>query len=330
MEKTDTLTKLLDRTAIEEQIDERLEQEPSGILLMIDVDDLKGINHSCGYLVGDKVLEELARIMKYIFFRKDLIGRVGEDEFAVFLGGEYTEDLVYSKVETLRTQAAQAGRDMGIGNRLHLTVGADFAKEGDDFESLYRRTNLALRLGKLEKKKVISLYTPMIEALVFEEGPRHEMVMPPSDMKYICQQLAEKGIGEKTGAYCQDYQTFLSIYRFLERGLSRTGMNVQLILISLMDRYGSFIALEEREELMEQLRESIGASLRFSDIYTQYSSCQFLAMTPGATPENVKIAASRIHDAFMERLSGRQDIVLYFSYYPLQKVNKGKNKDRQR
>ena len=74
---------------------------------------------------------------------------------------------------------------------------------------------------------------------------------------------------------------------------------------------------------MERLQESIRSSLRFSDIYTQYSSCQFLAMAVCAGRENMDIITDRIEKAFLVREPDRPDIRLSFSFYPLQPIPHG-------
>ena len=76
--------------------------------------------------------------------------------------------------------------------------------------------------------------------------------------------------------------------------------------------------------LMEKLRESLCSSLRSSDIYTRYSSCQFLAMLPGAALENMNIITTRIQNSFRVRVPDREDLLLSFSFYPLQPLQKDK------
>ena len=125
----DSLTGLLNRGAMEEEVGDLLKNKKGGIFLMLDVDHFKDINDVYGHLTGDLVLQELARIMGFLFFKKDIIGRMGGDEFAIFIPGEYRNELVDSKVERLHSRAVQAGKDMGIGNSLKLTIGADLVRK---------------------------------------------------------------------------------------------------------------------------------------------------------------------------------------------------------
>ncbi|MDY0347006.1 MAG: GGDEF domain-containing protein, partial [Acholeplasma sp.] len=52
-------------------------------LLMLDIDHFKLINDQYGHIVGDKVLKEVARLMKRVFDNTDVIARYGGDEFLI-------------------------------------------------------------------------------------------------------------------------------------------------------------------------------------------------------------------------------------------------------
>lgn len=317
----DALTGLLNRRAIETQVDEMLKHYDSGVFLMMDVDEFKYINDKYGHLAGDRTLMELANIMKQCFFKKDLLGRMGGDEFAVFLPGAHNENMVESKVEHLNDRFAQMGRRLGIGGQIRITVGAEFLREGDSFHTLYERADTAMRFGKSDWRKSLHFYKPDMKACGTDSGSRRVHPAASSDINYIGCQIRESN--PVKGAYCQDYNTFIAIYRFLERGLERTGLRVHMILLSLTDQCGTFVALDDREFLIEKLRESLCGSLRASDIYTQYSSCQFLAMLPGAARENMSVVTARIQNSFRIRVPDREDLVLSFSFYPLQPTAAG-------
>ncbi len=317
----DSLTGLLNRGAMEEKTDRLLADGVLGVFLLMDVDEFKYINDKFGHPAGDQALRELARVIGDSFDGQALSGRMGGDEFAVFLPGVCTGDMAEERVKGLRDQAVRAGAALGIGSRLQISAGAEFARSGDTFFSLYRRADIAMRAGRGNRKKALCLYEPSMKADGSRCETETEYTAVSVDLRYISEQLQERNIVD--GAYCQDYDTFLAIYQFMERGLSRTGLRVHLILISLTDRHGAFVPLDEREVLVEQLRESIRTSLRASDIYTQYSSCQFLAMAVCAALENMDIITTRIENAFLVREPDRPDIRLTFSFYPLRPVLRG-------
>lgn len=318
----DSLTGLLNRGAMEARVAALLQENTPGVLLMIDVDNFKTINDKYGHLMGDKALRELARLLGYYFGRGNMTGRMGGDEFAVFLTGCHTKQQIREQAARLNARIAQAGKALGIETGFHVTIGAEFARAADTFAHLYERADSAMRAEKQGRTMAVQFY----DASAKRQAPNRTTHLPkqaPSiDIKYISRQLGEKT--PAAGACCYEFDAFLAVYRFLERGLKRSGQSIQLILVSLMNPYGDFIGLEEREHLMEQLRENICTTLRTSDIYTQYSACQFLVMTPGAAQENTELIVARIQDAFHTVTSNRTDIRLFFCFYPLQPAQQKK------
>lgn len=54
-------------------------------LMILDIDYFKDINDKLGHQAGDRVLEQIGRILPGCFRSTDIIGRIGGDEFMVFL-----------------------------------------------------------------------------------------------------------------------------------------------------------------------------------------------------------------------------------------------------
>ena len=318
----DSLTGLLNRRTMVEKVSEAVRTYKTGVFMIMDIDHFQHINDVYGHLTGDKVLQELARVMGFHFFRKDLIGRMGGDEFAVFMQDACRKEMVENKAESLYLRAIQVGKEIGIGSHLKVTFGVDQFRNGDTFQTLYRRADLALRYGKRAGGNFLNYYTESMGLNKAKDQTGDGGSAAPLDMKYICRELEEPAFLQEPN--CQDYRTFLAIYRFLERGLERTGLQAELILVSLTDPSGSFVNLDEREFLVRQLKESICASLRFNDIYTHYTSCQFLIMTPGAGTGHMEMITARIQNKFLNLVQDRPDVRLFFSYYPLQQTTPGR------
>jgi diguanylate cyclase (GGDEF)-like protein len=57
----------------------------TGALLMLDLDHFKSVNDSYGHLAGDKMIEEIAAVLRGRTREGDVLGRLGGDEFAVAL-----------------------------------------------------------------------------------------------------------------------------------------------------------------------------------------------------------------------------------------------------
>lgn len=84
----DALTGLLNRHAIE-LVHRRVARaslfEPASSILMLDLDHFKGINDRYGHDVGDRVLQQVARVVQDTLRRQDEIVRWGGEEFLVCL-----------------------------------------------------------------------------------------------------------------------------------------------------------------------------------------------------------------------------------------------------
>ena len=321
MVRLDALTGLLNRSVFEEEVKLALKESTAeGTLMMIDLDDFKGVNDQYGHFVGDLVLQALARILSNYFFPKDLVARMGGDEFAVFLRGKYPHDMLEHKISSAMDRFMQSGKDIGISKKLSFTVGVATVVAGQTFSYVYQCADNALLRGKRKSPGCISYYSPKQT-----DPPRintKEKSAPAfsTDVQHIRRQLRESE--PQKGAYCPDYQNFMTVYHFLERSLCRTPQSIPLILISLIDASGDFPPPEERMCLTRILADDIQVSLRTSDIFTQYSSAQFLVMAPGADEDNIILIQDRIIQAVTESLANRNDLSLHFSFYPLRPIFK--------
>lgn len=85
----DSLTGLLNHTAIEEQLERELglQARHESVLsyAMIDLDHFKQVNDQHGHAAGDKVIRGLSRLLRQRFRQTDLLGRYGGEEFVVIL-----------------------------------------------------------------------------------------------------------------------------------------------------------------------------------------------------------------------------------------------------
>ncbi|WP_248305200.1 GGDEF domain-containing protein [Devosia sp. 1566] len=95
---TDSLTAVLNRGAFTMMVDAYLEQSRahanlrSGALLVIDADHFKNINDRFGHQLGDEALKLIAGTIKGMLRGADIVGRVGGEEFGVFLPGATPEE----------------------------------------------------------------------------------------------------------------------------------------------------------------------------------------------------------------------------------------------
>lgn len=150
----DPLTGLLNKSAFEERIADRLRKtngEDGLTLLMVDLDDFKGVNDRHGHPCGDYVLRETALRLQNAFPAAAEIGRIGGDEFAVTL---YTREpsLLEADCRSLAEMLCEIrwqGREVGA----RCSVGLCRIASGNiPYERVYREVDRALYDAKREGK----------------------------------------------------------------------------------------------------------------------------------------------------------------------------------
>ena len=82
---TDALTGVPNRGAFFAQATERARASETGVVLIVDADHFKKINDTYGHHTGDECLRALARRLRSVVRKTDVVGRLGGEEFAVFL-----------------------------------------------------------------------------------------------------------------------------------------------------------------------------------------------------------------------------------------------------
>ena len=129
----DWLTGLYNRRAAEAHVDEALLKNGGGMLLVLDIDHFKQVNDRYGHLIGDALLSEAARTLRDIFFPRDIIGRVGGDEFIIYILGGCSQEAVDGRAAQLAERLRKAGRRYGMQWNLSFTLGLAEKQAGDDY-----------------------------------------------------------------------------------------------------------------------------------------------------------------------------------------------------
>ena len=157
---TDPLTRLLNRRAFMEETLRRIDrldrEELPGTLLVLDVDGFTALNNARGQEAGDSVLICAADLLRRTFRPSDILGRIGADEFGIWLDGsdELTaaERAEYLRVEFPRSLAhlpslAGPGGVAPADAIATVTIGIACRQPGtyEDLDSILARTAQVLR-----------------------------------------------------------------------------------------------------------------------------------------------------------------------------------------
>lgn len=148
---TDQLTGVYNRGAINGLVADALEEDrhedKQDAFVMLDIDHFKEINDTHGHQVGDAAICELVTTIRRNIRSTDYVGRMGGDEFCLFLRDVPSAAFVEGFCDRIRAEVAASHTVLGPG-AITISVGATLTTPYDDFTSLYSHADQALYRAK--------------------------------------------------------------------------------------------------------------------------------------------------------------------------------------
>ncbi len=177
----DGMTGLLNRATTQERIMQMIATEKPGILLHIDLDDLKTINDIYGHGEGDFALQAIADNLRKHFRESDIIGRIGGDEFLVYLPGAAGDpNAIAGTVYTLLRNLNAISVGSHESHPIHCSIGgAILSQTANTFQQLYKQADVALYHVKRNGKHNFAYYTPEMDEADYAFRSRHLMTHNP-------------------------------------------------------------------------------------------------------------------------------------------------------
>ncbi len=163
--QNDLLTGLLNKLTFEEfaanVLNSSLESE-NRALVIIDLDNFKGINDNFGHAMGDKVIADTGEMIRSVFSDDDYLGRIGGDEFCVMINKHISDPAEFRSYVAER--CSKVGESFvkisdNNGCKVSASIGAAlFPADGRSFEELYAACDTALYRSKEHGKNMYSFY----------------------------------------------------------------------------------------------------------------------------------------------------------------------------
>lgn len=129
-------------------------------VIMLDIDDFKLINDSCGHLVGDQILREVSNQILTTVRKIDVAARYGGEEFVILLP-ETTKQGASIIAERLRKNIANLKVNTNDDRVVTTTVSmgiAQFPNDAITAQDIIDAADKALYHSKRNGKNVVSLY----------------------------------------------------------------------------------------------------------------------------------------------------------------------------
>jgi len=169
----DSLTGLPNRAYIQEHLALELEKEDrgdtKGVVLFVDMDDLKMINDTHGHSCGDGVIITAGAYLFAEAGEKAVVARIGGDEFIVWVPGEIDRGRISSVADRM---VKILGREYATGEtKTHMSASigiAFYPTDGDTVDDIFKNADLALYAAKGSGKNTWRFYDPILQTIAYE------------------------------------------------------------------------------------------------------------------------------------------------------------------
>jgi diguanylate cyclase (GGDEF)-like protein/excisionase family DNA binding protein len=148
--RTDDLTGLLNHGTLQRWLARSVEAGEPFSLIMLDLDEFKGVNDKLGHQAGDRFLRDIAAAITHAGRESDLVFRYGGDEFVVLLP---STDAAGARLVATRIARAVNGVGRDEWRREDIRIGASigfsaFPEDGDTAESILLAADRACFVAK--------------------------------------------------------------------------------------------------------------------------------------------------------------------------------------
>ncbi|HEX4346999.1 MAG TPA: diguanylate cyclase [Vicinamibacterales bacterium] len=149
---------------------ERLKSEVA--LIVMDIDEFKTINDSCGHHVGDRALRSVAEALQYALRSYDLCVRYAGDEFIIVLA-ECSREAAEAKRRELQERISEIELEVRGGKKIRLAASAGasvFPHDGTTYEALLADADHRMYRDKAARRGRVALpRTPGVADFVSAE-----------------------------------------------------------------------------------------------------------------------------------------------------------------
>lgn len=158
--RTDGLTGLYNTQAARKLIEESMEERAKDSIdafIILDCDKFKEINDTYGHLKGNMVLEKIAEGLKNTFRQTDIIGRIGGDEFCVYMKNIPSQNFVGEKCQQFTRLLKDTIEEFDI----FVSIGVALLKDNTTYDELFKEADYALYQAKARGKGQLVIYNEL-------------------------------------------------------------------------------------------------------------------------------------------------------------------------
>lgn len=149
----DSLTNLANRRSFIKKLEEKISENKPGAVILLDLDNFKGINDTLGHSYGDKVLKKVAEELKGFKDDKIFLSRFGGDEFFLLI----EDEIDISKIENYAKQITDIFRSKLIIEKEEIFISCSmgitlYPSDSNEVSQLLMNADMAMYKVKNAEK----------------------------------------------------------------------------------------------------------------------------------------------------------------------------------
>ena len=171
----DGMTGLLSRDSFFDQLKQMRADEKANVLMIVDVDHFKKINDNFGHPIGDQALILLGKVFRKTLRKDDLVGRIGGEEFGIFLPetstpeGQIIGEIIRHEIENTIFEPYHNMRHV-----ITVSIGVTDVAPHQERGALMGNADTALFTAKRRGRNQVVLFEPGMHA---KPRPVHDKVL---------------------------------------------------------------------------------------------------------------------------------------------------------
>ncbi|KAF1854677.1 hypothetical protein Lal_00013070 [Lupinus albus] len=309
----DSLTGLPNRASLNRYLEGEMQKARSGIasgvILFIDMDDLKMVNDNFGHSNGDAIITAAAGHIRSVLDPGAFVARLDGDKFVAILPGEencrQAAQIAQKMLTALNREYPVADQSLHMSASIGLVI---YPVDGDTAEDILKKADSAVYAAKKAGRSSWRFYDPSLQQETYEailltnslrrsgirtglaaalypagrkKRPDHpHWPMGPGGDLPLCQTLVCPGLG-RPACGCQYFSKQLLAGNFVSRIraiIEAAQVKPEQIVLEVTESV-LIESLEQSVEKMQQLHD-FGVALALDDFGTGYSSLTYLKSLP--------------------------------------------------
>jgi diguanylate cyclase (GGDEF)-like protein len=155
----DPLTGIGNRRYLLEKADMFFADNPSGVIILVDLDHFKQVNDRYSHDVGDDVLKGMCQTVSGYIRQDDIFARYGGEEFVILLP-RCELDIALIKAEAIRHAVESMETIIKSGIlQVSVSMGVYEIQKGDSFQNTIKCADIALYQAKENSRNCIEVYS---------------------------------------------------------------------------------------------------------------------------------------------------------------------------